>query len=58
MESMQCLSELPSEQKMVIFICCVYCLFSIPIVFGLLHQNDKLKTILKYKEFMQKGSDK
>ena len=56
MESMQCLSTLPNEQKIALLIWFIYCMFSVPLIFVLLHENNKLKTILKYKEFL--GSDK
>jgi len=52
MESMQCLAELPSEQKIAFLIWSIWCMCSLGLVFGFAIENNKLKTLLKYKEFL------
>lgn len=56
MENMQCLNNLTFEYKLAMFIWGVWCLVSVPIFIKQVHEINKLKTILKYKDFL--GSDK
>lgn len=56
MESMQCLASLTFEYKLALSLWGIWCMVSIPIFIKLKHENDKLKTLLKYKELL--GSDK
>ena len=57
MESMQCMATLPIEQKIGFLIWSIWCMCSLGLVFGLVIENNKLKTLLKYKDFINKGSD-
>lgn len=53
MESMQCLSTLPNEIKFAILFWVIFGFLSTSLLFGFVAENNKLKTILKYKEFLE-----